>query len=513
MMNSNSPIKVFVNTIALYIKLIITVVVGLYLTRILLDRLGVEDYGIYNLIGGVVSLLSFLQTALSVSTQRYLSVSLGKNDQNLVNNIFSSSYAIHIVLSIVILIAFELCSLFLFDGFLNVPEDRIDAAKIVYHIMVLSTFFTILQVPFTASMTAHEDLWFLAIIESVSALLKLAVIFLFDWSSMDAVVLYSLWIFIITVLSFIPKVIWSALKYKECHVFRFFKYVRKDSVKEMLGFTGWNAFGTLALVGRNQGVAILQNIFFGPAINAVYGIANQVNSQLVYCSQIMTTSITPQIMKSEGEGNRDRMLRLSVFASKLAFLLSSVLALPLIIEINTVLGVWLKEVPEYTQTYCILTLCMFLVMQLYPGLSRAVQAVGNIKTYQIVTSVLLLLPIPLGYIMYKVGMHHTSVLYLMIISQALQMIYAIRYLHRNAGLNLKIFYAYILKAILVFSFVYLVGSQLHLFLLSHASTLITFLVTCSSVVILFIVLSFLLVFDQQERESIFSMLKSLIKKR
>lgn len=512
-MNNSSRLKVLLNTISLYIKMFITVIVGLYLTRIVLDRLGVDDYGIYNLIGGVISLLSFLQTALSVSTQRYLSVSMGKNDQDLVNSIFSSSYAIHIVLSICILVIFELSSLFLFNGFLNIPADRIPAAKIVYHIMVVSTVFTVIQVPFTACMTAHEDLWMLAIIESISALMKLAIIFLFDWCSMDAIILYSLWIFIITFISFVLKIIWSISKYNECKIIHFISFIRKDIIINMLGFTGWNAFGTLALVGRNQGVAILQNIFFGPAINTVYGIANQVSGQLVYCSQVMTTSFAPQIMKSEGEGDRSRMLRLSVFASKMAFFISSVIALPLIIEIDTVLNFWLKNVPEYTATYTILTLCMFLVMQLYPGLTRAVQAVGDIKNYQIITSILLLLPLPVGYFMYKTGMHHTSVLYVMITSQVLQMVYAIYYLHRQVGFSVKEFYLFVLKAILTFLLVYYIGNQLHVFLLSQTSLLVTFLVTCSCVVLLFVVVTFMIVFNEQERESMLGMLKSLIKKR
>lgn len=505
-----ASLKVFFNTVSLYIKLLITVVVGLYLTRVVLEQLGVENYGIYNLIGGVISLLSFLQTALSVSTQRYLSVSMGKNDQNLVNTIFASSLTIHIVLSIVIFVILEFCSLFLFNGFLNIPADRIVAAKWVYQIMVMSTVFTVLQVPYAADMTAHEDLWMLAIIESMSAFLKLGVIFLFDVSSIDALILYSLWIFIATLFSFLPKVIWSTIKYKECRVVRFWKYIRKDSVKEMIGFTGWNAFGTLALVGRNQGVAILQNIFFGPAINAVYGIANQLNGHLIYCSQIMTTSMTPQIMKSEGEGNRSRMIRLSIFTSKMAFFLSAVLALPLIIEIDTVLNFWLKSVPEYTKVYCILILLMFLVMQLYPGLTRAVQAIGEIRNYQVVTSILLLLPLPVGYMMYKEGAQHTSVLYFMILSQVLQMMYAIWYLRRHTGIHMKDFYKYIIKAIVMFIVVYMLGNKLHLFWASRTSILITFIVTCTCVVLLFTLLSFVVLFNNQERKSILNMFRSLI---
>lgn len=505
-----ASLKVFLNTVSLYIKLFITVVVGLYLTRVVLEKLGVENYGIYNLIGGVIALLSFLQTALSVSTQRYLSVSMGKKDQNLVNSIFSSSLAIHIVLSIAIFILLELCSLFLFNGFLNIPSDRIFAAKVVYQIMVVSTIFTVLQVPYVADMTAHEDLWMLAIVETLSALFKLGVIFLFDISSVDSLILYSLWIFIATLFSFLPKIIWSCLRYNECRVVRFWKSLRKSSVKEMLGFTGWNAFGTLALVGRNQGVAILQNMFFGPAVNAVYGIANQLNGHLIYCSQIMTTSMTPQIMKSEGEGDRLRMIRLSIFTSKMAFFLSAVLALPLIIEIDTVLTFWLKSVPEYTKVYCILILLMFLVMQLYPGLTRAVQAIGEIRNYQIVTSILLLLPLPVGYMMYKEGAQHTSVLYFMILSQVLQMMYAIWYLRRHTGIHMKDFYKYIIKAIVMFIVVYMLGNKLHLFLASRTSILITFLVTCTCVVLLFTLLSFVVLFNNQERKNIFNMFRSLI---
>ena len=226
----------------------------------------------------------------------------------------------------------------------------------------------------------------------------------------------------------------------------------------------------------------------------------------------MTTSMTPQIMKSEGEGNRSRMIRLSIFTSKMAFFLSAVLALPLIIEIDTVLNFWLKTVPEYTKTYCILILCMFLVMQLYPGLTRAIQAIGEIRTYQVVTSILLLLPLPIGYLMYKQDAQHTSVLYFMILSQVLQMVYAIWYLRRHAGIYVKDFYIYIIKAIMMFIVVYMLGNKLHLFLEAHTSILITFIVTCTCVVLFFTLSSVIVLFNNQERKSILNMLNSLIKR-
>ena len=217
-------------------------------------------------------------------------------------------------------------------------------------------------------------------------------------------------------------------------------------------------------------------------------------------------------MKSEGEGDRKRMLRLSIFASKMAFFLSSFFALPLIIEIDTILSFWLKDVPEYTATYCILILCMFIIMQLYPGLTRAIQAIGKIKNYQIATSILLLLPIPIGYTMYKFGMHHTCVLFLMILSQALQMVYAIWYLNQHTGFSLKHFYLFIAKALTIFLFIYIFGKYFHLLLLSHTSPFITFLISCSCTLLLFTSIALTTIFDKQERESVFNLLKTLIKK-
>ena len=508
-----ASVKVFYNSCALYVKMGFTIVIGHYLTRVVLNELGVEDYGIYNLIGGVIALLSFLQTALSVSTQRFLSVTMGKKSSADVKSVFNSSLSIHIVLSFLVVVLLEICSLFLFDGFLNIPSGRIYAAKAVFQIMVFSTFFTILQVPFSASITANEDLWFFSIVETLITLIKLYIIFLFKYCTMDKLLLYSYWMMFTFILGFVIKFIWCMIRYSECRGMNIVKFTHKRYVKEMVGFTGWNSFGTLALVGRNQGVAILLNIFWGTAFNAVYGIANQVNSQLIHFSQIMTTSIAPQIMKSEGEGNRSRMLFLAVFASKMAFFLSAFFALPLTIEIDYVLSAWLKNVPEFTETYCILILVMFLTMQLYPGLTRAIQATGNIKQYQIATSFFLLLPIPLGFVFYKIGMHNTTILYLMILSQLLQMIFAVYYTTINIGLNAFKFCLYILKAVVCVVCVLFVGFVVRYFLSFFVNDFILFTIVVLCMVFLFSLLFYRIVFEQEERESVRNVLYALLRKK
>lgn len=504
--------KVIVNTIILYIKMIITIIIGLYLTRIVLNKLGVEDYGIYNLIGGVLSMLSFLQSALNVSTQRYLSVSMGENNDDSIQRIFSSSLLIHILFAILILIVLESCSLFLFDGFLNISQNRIPIAKYVYQIMVFSTIISILQVPFSAEITAHEDLWFYAIVEIIAAFIKLCIIFIFNISPIDALITYSLWMLLVTFVSTLIKIIWCGFLYRECRKILFWQYASKNDIKEMVGFTGWNAFGTLALVGRNQGIAILLNIFWGTAINTVYGIANQVNSQLSYFSQVVTTSLSPRIMKKYGAGDVIGCLRLSFFTSKISFFLSCIVAIPLILEIQNVLKFWLKEVPDSTDIYCVLILLTFVIMQLYPGLTRAIQATGKIKSYQIMTSILLLLPLPVGYLLFKIGYSDRAILYSMIVSQILQLYFVVYYSYKILRLDIKKFFLYILKSALCFIISYIICDYLK-YSINWINAFCEFLTITTLSILIFSTLFYCIVFNKNEKQDLYTILHSLIVKK
>ena len=212
----NVSIRVFYNTISLYGKMIITTIISLYLTRVVLNYLGTSDFGLYNLIGGVISLLSFVNSAMMVSTQRYLSVAMGEKDMTKVKNILSSSILIHIIIAVSLIIIFELCSSFLFVGILNIEPNRLHAAKIVYQIMVVSTVFTVLGVPYNALINAKEDLWIFSVIEIVCAILKLGIIVIFHYSKSDALIIYTLWILAVTIINFLFKYLWCILKYKDC---------------------------------------------------------------------------------------------------------------------------------------------------------------------------------------------------------------------------------------------------------------------------------------------------------
>ena len=506
-------VKVLYNTLSLYGKMVITTIISLYLTRIILNYLGANDFGLYNLIGGIIALLSFVNSALMVSTQRFLSVALGGDNVAKIRNIFSVSVLIHVVLTGILIVIFELCYLFLFDGFLNIDPNRLNAAKIIYQLMIISAIFTILGVPYNAIINAKEDLWLFSIVEALCAVLKLGILVLFHYVYSDALIMYTLWILVITIINFLLKYVWCKVEYKECNKLSFHMKENVPLVKDMMTFSGWNAFGTLALIGRNQGIAILLNVFWGTAINAVYGIANQVNSQLIYFSTMMTTSLTPQIMKSYGEGNQNRMLNLSVFTCKLSFFLSAVFAIPLLLELPFVLKLWLKNVPEYAEIFCSLIIYMFLLMQLYPGLNRAIQACGRIKWYQVLTSIVLLLPIPLGVLLGESNSKSYSIIYLMIVSQVIQMGVAIYMAKRLVNLNVNQFVIFVFKSCSIFGLVYILGRCIQQVLQSSCNEWVIFVIVVLVTMLIFSIACYFIVLDDSDRKKINSIVCYLFAKK
>ena len=396
----NAANRVAANTLILYGRMLLTMGVTLYSTRLVLNALGSTDYGIYNLVAGIIVMLSFLNTAMATSSQRYLSFHQGRKDLQKQKEVFTNSFFLHIVIGVLIVIGLEVAGLFLFDGFLNIPADRIESARIIYHYMAITVFFTVITVPFNGLLTAHENMLWVAFVNIVETLLKLGIaLFLYTLSS-DRLVVYGILTASIVVISFVLYSVFCFKKYPECT----FKGVMKPEagfVKELAGFAGWNLFGALCGMGRNQGLALILNLFFGTVVNAAYGIANQVGSQLQFFSRTMLRALNPQIMKSEGAGDRERMLRLSMMASKFGFFLLSFFAIPIIFEMKGILMFWLKEVPPNTVIFCQLILLGALANQLTIGLQSAMQAYGNIKWYQTIVGSVIILNLPLAYVLLK----------------------------------------------------------------------------------------------------------------
>lgn len=430
--------RVIKNTGFLYGKMFITILISLYSTRLILSALGEVDYGIFTLIGGVISMLSFINGAMIIATQRYLSISLGAEEEFRLKSVFNSSIVLHLIISLIIVIVLEIAGIFLFNGALNIPAERIPTAKIIYHLMIVSTFFSINAVPYYASINSHENMFvdaLLGIFESVS---KLGIAIWLIYSRVDKLILYGVLMAGLTIIIRIIISIYCHRKYAECTI-NFRKYVQKDLLKEMLAFAGWNVFGLFCSVLKSQGLAILLNVFFGVIVNAAYGIANQVNSNLNAFSTNMIRAVMPQITKSEGSGNRKRMLSLSMFASKMSFFLLAFFAIPIASEMHFVLSIWLKTVPENAVIFCQLILILSMLYQITVGTMASVTSVGDIKSFQIAVGAVEIFNLPFAFLLVKIGLPAYIVFVNSIFWELVAGSIRTWYAHKIAGLDLREF--------------------------------------------------------------------------
>ncbi|WP_254412298.1 hypothetical protein [Dyadobacter diqingensis] len=499
--------KVAINTGILYGRMLLTMAIALYSTRLVLNALGSIDYGIFNLIAGVIAMLSFLNTAMTASTQRFLSFYQGKNDSIKQKSVFSNSLILHLVIGVVIVLSLEIIGLFLFEGFLNIPENRLGTAKIVYHFMSATVFFTVISVPFTGTLNARENMAVLASVSVIEALSKLSIAILLLFLTKDKLEIFGLLTASVSVLSFILYSSYCLFKYQECSISNLFK-TDPILLKELTSFAGWNLFGTLCSLGRTQGLAIMLNIFFGAVVNAAYGIANQVSGQLNFFSYTLLQALNPQIMKSEGANDRQRMLRLSMIASKFGFFSLAIVAIPCMFEMKAILEFWLKEVPDHTLIFCNLILAGTLINQLTIGLQSAIQATGRIKIYQSVVGSIILLNLPIAYILLKLGYPAYMALVSFSLIELIACGFRLYFLNQIAGLSIsEYFKSVILREIVPVSSAILACLLVNLYSQFQYRFFLTG-ITSSTVFILSILLTGL---EQNERNMIGSILRRFVK--
>ncbi len=431
--------KVMYNTGILYLRALLTVVVSLYTTRLVLAALGAEDFGIYALIGGAISMLTFLSAALSASTQRYFSYYQGTSDEGMQRNVFTASWVMHLGVGVGLVLVLEAILPLLSAGVFNIEPDRMPAARMVYHAMTFSIFVTIAYTPFQALLNAHENMLWYAVVIMGEVLLKFGIaLTLTFFSEPERLTIYAVMMAALSVISFLAFGIFCAVRYPECDLFNF--RAKKSLLKELASFGGWNLFGALCSVGRTQGLAMILNTFFGTVINAAFGLANQVAGQLNFFAAMLMRAINPQITKSEGMDNRSRMLRLSMMACKFGFFLLAFVAIPCCFEMPAILALWLKEVPDYAVIFCTLILLGALMTQLTAGLSTALQATGNISRYQATVGTLRLLNLPLSYAMLYFGLPSYVVLVSFVIIEGVVGWLILRFSRNLAGLDVQEFF-------------------------------------------------------------------------
>lgn len=396
--NSQNNKRIAKNTILLYFRMILTMAVTLYTSRVVLRVLGVDDFGIFNVVGGVVVMFSFLNSAMSSATQRFLTFELGKENLIGFSRVFSMSINIHALIAAVVFILAETIGLWFVNTQLVIPPERLIAANWVYQCSILAFMVTIMSVPYNAAIIAHERMGAFAYISILEVSLKLFIVFLLEWLAYDKLKLYAVLIFLV---SFIIRIVYGfycKFKLEGCK-YSWFK--DKALFKQMSGFAGWNLWGNMAAATVDQGINVLLNIFFGPLVNASRGIAYQVGAAVRMFYTNFQMAVNPQITKSYATKDLERMHMLMFQSSKFSFFLMLILSIPLLFETEFVLQLWLGKVPEYTVWFVRLVLISGLIDCLSGSLMVGAQATGNIKLYQIVVGGLFLLIVPVSYFFMK----------------------------------------------------------------------------------------------------------------
>lgn len=395
------------NTIFLYIRMLILMVVSLYTSRVVLSALGVEDYGIYNVVGSIVVLFTFINNAMVTSTQRYLNYELGKNDLLQAKKVFSISLNIHLLIAFIVLLLAETVGLWFLNTTIQYPESRDLAVQITYQFSILTTCFKIIRSPYNAAIIAHERMSFYAYLSIFEAILHLGIVFILMANSADRLILYSILLCIVAVIVNLCYYVYCRMKFEICY---YAIYKDKSLYRQLLSFSGWSLLGGVANIGASQGLNMLLNVFFGVTVNASMGIANQVNSAVASFVQSFQTAFNPQIVKSYATGDQSYFIQLILSTSKYSYMLLFILALPIYICCPEVLRVWLTEVPDFAVSFCRLMLIFALLDALQGPLWYSVQATGKIKTYQILMSFMILVNLPIAYVCLKLGYSPNSVL-------------------------------------------------------------------------------------------------------
>lgn len=408
---SNSK-RIAKNTLLLYFRMILIMVVSLYTSRIILNELGVEDFGIYNLVAGVVILFSFLSNAMITATQRYLSIAIGKKDEKYIQAVFSTSLLSHFFLIFFIFLAAETIGLWLINAKLEIPADRMSATNFVYQLAILTTCVNIIRIPYNASIIANERMSFFAYVSIVETFLKLAVVWALAITPGDKLVIYS---FLLLLVAIVIDIAYWYYCQRFLLANKFYLKTNKKLFVELTSFSVWNLFGGLADIGYKQGTNIILNLFLGVSINAVLGITNQIRNALVPFIGNLQLAVNPQMVKSYALGDYEYFKILVYRISKYSYFLMLIIVFPIIFNIDLILELWLKNPPEHTAIFAILTSVYCLVDSLTGPLWEAMQAGGKIKRFQIVTGICLLLNLPVSYLFLMYGYAPSVVLIIQIV--------------------------------------------------------------------------------------------------
>lgn len=396
--NLSNNKRIALNTIMLYFRMFLTMGVSLYTSRVILQSLGISDYGIYNVVAGFVSMFTFMNSAMTSATQRYITFAIGEDNYEKANTVFCTCINIHALFAIVLIIIAETVGVWFLNTHMTIPSERMVAANVVFQLAILSTVVMMISVPYNALIVAHEKMSAFAYISIFEVSCKLLIAFILFISPFDRLILYAILMLIVQLIVRRVYGFYCRNHFKES---KYRLIWNKSLFKDLMSFSVWSLFGNLASVCSGQGLNVVLNMYFGPVVNAARGVAYQVQSAIQGFSGNFQMAINPQITKNYASGNISYMHSLIYASSKYSFYLLLLLSLPVILEADFILSVWLKDIPEHTCGFLRITLCTVAINALAGPFTISAQANGNIKAYQAAVGGILLLTLPVSFILLK----------------------------------------------------------------------------------------------------------------
>ncbi len=392
--------RIFKNTVFLYLRMFIVMFVGLFTSRVILQTLGIDDYGIYNIVGGIVVLFSFINNALRNATQRYISYELGKKKNSDWKKVLHVSVTCHIIIAVFIVILAETMGLWFLESKLNIPADRMDAARVVYQFTILTFVIHIFQVPYNAAIISHEKMSFYAYVSIIESILKLLVAYAIVVSTSDKLIVYAA---ALTLVSFIVLLSYIYYCRSKLDSERYMFDMEKGVFKGLMSFSGYSMFNGAASLFSQQGCNIFINMFNGVAANAAFGVASQASSIIYSFVSNFQSAFQPQIVKLYASDEEASLKTLLNRASNISYYLLLIIAVPFCLEADYVLHLWLGIVPEYTAIFCVLLLLFYLIEAISAPLWMLIYATGRIKFYTIWSAILVILNLPVSWVLLKLG--------------------------------------------------------------------------------------------------------------
>lgn len=400
MSNSSNNKRIVKNTLSLYVRMLFLMIIGLYTSRVILQALGIEDFGVYNVVGGFVALFSVLSRSLSTAASRFLNYEMGRGNKELLGNVFSTNFLIHVTLAVIIVIFAEIIGYWFINNRMVIPPERLSAANWVFQFSILTFCFNLLAVPYYATIIAHERMSVFAYISIFEGLTKLLICYLVMISSIDRLIMYAGLMFLVQVGVSIIYICYCKYNFSECTL-RWIFY--KPLLKEIFYFASWNMIGASSVILRNHGGNVLINLFGGPVVNAARAVANQVLHAVNGFAEGFMTALKPQITQSYASGNTQYMMTLIFQGSRFSYYILLIPCLPILINTDYILSLWLKTVPEHSVLFVQLTLIFTMLESISSPLITAQLATGKVKKYQLLVGGIQLMNVPVSYVLLRLG--------------------------------------------------------------------------------------------------------------